>query len=102
MWPLFGLAGAFLYLTRLDEPSSTQRTIAVIQAAFPAALLWIPLVRVLLIMVGPTMPPAAVIPLALLGGLITPALVVSERKVKWALPAAGAAVGLLAAVIAII
>ncbi|MEZ4300346.1 MAG: M20/M25/M40 family metallo-hydrolase [Polyangiaceae bacterium] len=96
-WPVFGLAGSLILLAPAASPSPWRRTAAVVNAALPAALLWLPIVRVLLIMVGPTVAPAAVVPVALLGSLLTPVLAVSPPRMKWALPLAGAAVSLVAA-----
>ena len=80
--------------------SPWRRAAATAVAAAPAALLWLPIVRVLLIMVGATVPPAAIVPVALMGSIVTPMLAVSPRRLKWALPVSGALLALVAALVA--
>lgn len=102
VWPVFGLAAGVMILAAQPEPSPWRRTAAVVTAALPAALLWLPIVRVLLIMVGATVAVATIVPVALLGSLVTPLLVVSPPKLKWAVPVSGAAVALVATVVAVV
>jgi hypothetical protein len=102
VWPVFGLAAGTAILAARPDPSPWRRTAAVMAAAGPAAFLWLPLMRVLLIMVGATVPPAAIVPVALMGSLVTPVLVVSPPKLRWALPAAAGALALAAAVAALV
>lgn len=98
---VFGLAGGAAILVARPDPSPWRRVAAVIAGAAPAALLWLPIVRVLKIMVGATVAPAVIVPVALLGSLVTPLLVASPRRLAWALPAAGLALGLGAAAVAL-
>ena len=100
MWPVFALAGGVAILAAQPDPSPWRRTAAVVTAALPAALLWLPIVRVLLIMVGATVAPAIVVPVALLGSLVTPLLAASPPRLKWALPVAAAALAVVSAVVA--
>ncbi len=100
VWPVLGLAGGMAILAARPDPSPWRRTAAVVVVAAPAALLWLPIVRVFLIMVAGTLPPATIVPVALLGSLVTPLLVASPPRVKWALPAAAGVLALAAAVAA--
>jgi hypothetical protein len=95
---LFGAAGV-AYATR--GPASPWRiaTAAAI-AATPSAVLWFPMVRVFLIMVGSTMPPATTLPVFLMASLVTPLLAASRGRVRWGLPIAAAALSVGAAVVA--
>lgn len=101
VWPVFGLAAGVAILAAPADPSPWRRTAAVIAAAAPAALLWLPIIRVLLIMVGATVAPATIVPVALLGSLVTPLLAVSPTRLKWALPITGTALALIATVTAL-
>lgn len=101
VWPLFGLAAGVVMLTASPEPTPWQRAAAVILAVLPAAIVWLPIQRMLLVMVGATVPPATSAPVALLGALLTPLLVASPRAMKWALPLTGAAITLAATVASI-
>lgn len=100
VWPLFGLTAGVTMLVTRPAPTPWQRAAAVILAALPAAIVWLPILRVLLTMVGATVPPATSVPVALLGVLLTPLLVESPRAMKWALPLAGAAIMLASTALA--
>jgi len=95
---LFAAAGAAV-LGR-DPASPRNLTLAICLAAAPAAILWFPIVRVLLIMVGATMPPAATLPVMLLATLVTPLLAGSPPRLRWSLPAAAGGLALVSAVVA--
>ena len=69
-------------------------------AAVPAAILWFPMVRVFLIMVGATMPPATTVPVFLMASLVTPLLAACAPRERRALPIAAAALCVVAAVVA--
>jgi hypothetical protein len=82
-------------------PASAGRlTAAVALAAVPAAILWFPIVRVLLIMVGTTMAPAATVPVMLMATLVTPLLAGAPPRLRWVLPAAAAGLAAVFAVVA--
>jgi hypothetical protein len=57
-------------------------------------------VRVFLIMVGSTMPPATTLPVFLMASLVTPMLAASAGRVRWGLPALAAALCAGAAIVA--
>jgi hypothetical protein len=100
VWPVFGLAAGVLILAARPEPSPWRRTAAVVAGLAPAALLWLPILRALLVMVAGTVPPATIAPVALLGSLVTPLLVVYPRRMAWALPVSSAVLALCATVVA--
>jgi len=92
-------AGGFAHAAREPEsPIHTSRGVAL--AVVPAALLWFPIVRVLLIMVAGTMAPAATLPIMLLASLFTPLLARALPRVRWSLPIAAAALALVATIVA--
>jgi hypothetical protein len=83
-------------------PEPRRLVTATVIASLPMAILWFPIVRVLLIMVGPTMPPGATLPITLTATLIVPLLAAAPKRLRWALPAAAAALALGSAVVACI
>lgn len=92
-------AGGFALASR-DPESPVQLSRGVALAVVPAALLWFPIVRVLLIMVAGTMAPAATLPIMLLASLFTPLLAPALPRVRWSLPLAAAALALVATIVA--
>lgn len=69
-------------------------------AIVPSALLWFPIVRVLLIMVAGTMPPGATLPIMLVASLGAPLLAAAPRPMRWALPIVAGGIAILATVVA--
>ncbi|MFO0760115.1 MAG: M20/M25/M40 family metallo-hydrolase [Byssovorax sp.] len=65
-------------------------------ALFAAALFWFPVLRILLVMVGASVSPAATLPVALVVSTALPALSLLPGKLRLATPIAAGAVGLLA------
>jgi hypothetical protein len=92
-------AGGFALVAR-DPESPTQLGRGVALAVVPAALLWFPIVRVLLIMVAGTMAPAATLPIMLMASLFTPLLAPAAPRMRWSIPLAAAALALVATIVA--
>ncbi len=69
-------------------------------AIVPAALLWFPIVRVLLIMVAGTMAPGATLPIMLVASLGAPLVVEAPPRMKWSLPLAATALAVVATIVA--
>lgn len=99
-------AGGLALATRdtLSPPSENDRarqlTMGVVLAIVPAAFLWFPIVRVLLIMVAGTMAPGATLPIMLLASLGAPLVAEAPPRLKWSLPLAAAALTVIATIVA--
>jgi len=81
-------------------PRARQLTMGVALAIVPAAFLWFPIVRVLLIMVAGTMAPGATLPIMLLASLGAPLVADAPSRLKWSLPLAAAALTVIATIVA--
>lgn len=93
-------ATALGHAAREGRRTSWQIAGAAALAAAPAAVLWFPVMRVFLIMVGSTMPPATTLPVFLMASLVTPLLAASEGRVRWGLPVTAGALSAGAAMVA--
>ncbi len=92
-------AGGFAMVSR-DPESPMQIGRGVALAVVPAALLWFPIVRVLLVMVAGTMAPAATLPIMLIASLFTPLLAPAASRVRWSVSLVAGAIALAATITA--
>jgi hypothetical protein len=96
--PTFALGGALLLaLRRARDAPLTPRDLAPVALT---ALLWFPLLRVLLVLVGAGVSPTATVPAALVATTAMPFLASFSGRLRWATPLTAAAAALVAVALA--
>jgi len=99
--PTFALGGAFLVaLRRARDAPSAPSTLASLAPVALTALLWFPLLRILLVMVGAGVSPTATVPAAFVAMTAMPLLASFSGRLRWATPLTAAAAALVAVVVA--
>ncbi len=97
--PTFALGGAFLVALRRDATSAPSLLASLAPVAL-TALLWFPLLRILLVMVGAGVSPTATVPAAFVAMTAMPLLASFSGRLRWTTPLTAAAAALVAAVVA--
>ena len=99
--PTFALACAFFVaLRRAPSAASAPASLALLAPVALTALLWFPLLRILLVMVGAGVSPTATVPAAFVAMIATPILASFSGRLRWVTPLTAGAVALLAVVAA--
>ncbi len=102
-WPSLVMGGALTWLAWRGDASSKGEELALPMAGFVVAgLLWLPIVRVLLVMVGAGASPATTLPIALLVTTALPVVVVLTPKIRRLVPMFAAAALVVALVLALL
>ncbi len=93
--PTFALGGALLIALRRDATSAPSLLASFAPVAL-TALLWFPLLRILLVMVGAGVSPTATVPAAFVAMTAMPLLASFSGRLRWATPLTAAAATLVA------
>ena len=97
--PAIALAASLLLACRAPKEASAERGArAAILAVGVSALLWFPVARILLVMVGASASPAATLPVGLVVTTALPTLALFSGRSRWITPLMTGALGLVAAV----
>jgi hypothetical protein len=97
-WPAIALSFALLLASRPGASFTPERASrALLAGVAVSVLLWFPVMRVLLVMVGATTSPAATFPVGLVVISALPTLAFFRGRLRWVTPITAGAVGLLAA-----
>lgn len=97
--PTLALGGALLVAVRLDrDAAAAPGWLASLAPIAFTALLWFPLLRILLVMVGAGVSPTATVPAAFVAMTAMPLLASFSGRSRWATTLTSVAVGVIAAV----
>jgi len=97
--PVLGLGAALFFTARRESTSGTEPGwIASLAPVALTALLWFPLLRILLVMVGAGLSPTATVPAAFVAMTAMPLLASLSGRHRWLTPLTGAAIGVIAAI----
>ena len=100
--PVLASAIALGALTRTSRERPFVSWSIVAAAVTIGALLWLPIVRILLVMVGVMLHPATTIPVALFVVLAAPLVLAVRGRARWAIPIASLLTALTSATIAVV
>lgn len=95
-WPALALAVALLVAVRRAPADAAPGLLASLVPVALTALLWFPLLRVLLVLVGAGVSPTATVPAALLATTALPILASFTGRLRWATPLTAGAAALVA------
>ena len=94
--PTLALGASLLLALRGTQGERDLGWLASLAPVALTALLWFPLLRILLVMVGAGVSPTATVPAALVASTAMPLLASFPGRLRWATPLTGAAVALVA------